>query len=1037
MRIPLAAVLALAALALPALAETPRFYDDASLHDVQFVDRQEGWAVGDEGVIWHTIDGGVTWERQPTGVRASLRSLHFLTPYTGWVVGREELPNGGGSVGVVLFTQDGGLKWDRAGHNTLPGLNHVRFLDNRTGTIVGDGTEQFPTGLFTTADNGRTWKPVPGARYPGWLSAAFQDAENGILAGHWSRLATLRRGTIAAADVDVATGRSVSALQLVKNRAVAVGQGGLVLLSETAGQRWGYPEQLLLPEEVRASWDFRTVFCLGDHIWIAGRPGSRILHSADWGKHWDLRITGQALPLNSLFFIDEQRGWAVGDFGVALTTVDGGKTWRIQRRGGERAAVLFVHARPNALPVDTIALLGAQEGYLTVGMRMNAVDPASAALQKATEGQRLAAAVRAAGGVCGEMLWHFPIPQHLARSEQRDLLHSWDRLHGDRSAEQVLRQLVLALRMWRPSLVITDNPDEKATGFPCEALVAAALKEAFARAADPKVFPEQMETLGLAPWEAAKLYGRCETSSSQVDLDLNEPSAPLRATARDFASPAAGLLVDAPLPLPAHRYYRLLESRLDGAESHRDLMDGITLAPEGVARRAIKASGPQDAEMLKTLRARRNLQSLAEAPANDLADPSKLLAQVGPTFKGLPEDQGAPAAFTVGSHFARLGQWHLAREVFLLMVDRYPTHPLSADACRWLIRHNSSSEARRRQELGQFILIGETTFQETSQERMLTKPVGKKQGLAARGGVAEVHDEAFATLGDRAETRRWYQGSLEVGARLAAFGPLYASEPAMQFCLQSARRNLGDFEAAQKWYARFSSEHSEGPWRDAALAEIWLANRTGPPPKPVAVCRQTAARPFLDGKLDDPCWEGLKPLAFRNATGETLKDYPTEAWFAYDDNYLYLALRCRHPEDRYVPPVKVRPHDADLRPYDRVSLLLDLDRDYSTYFHLQVDQRGCVCDDCWGDRSWNARWFVAAHSEKTCWEIEAAIPFAELTGDHVTVGKAWACNLVRVLPGRGVQAWSLPADVQPRPEGMGLLMFTQAPRTAPPSSSVR
>ena len=69
-----------------------RNFEDASLHAVQFWDTREGWAVGDEGVIWHTIDGGKHWERQPSGVRASLRSLHFLDPYTGWVVGREELP---------------------------------------------------------------------------------------------------------------------------------------------------------------------------------------------------------------------------------------------------------------------------------------------------------------------------------------------------------------------------------------------------------------------------------------------------------------------------------------------------------------------------------------------------------------------------------------------------------------------------------------------------------------------------------------------------------------------------------------------------------------------------------------------------------------------------------------------------------------------------------------------------------------------------------------------------------------------------------
>jgi len=86
-----------------------------------------------------------------------------------------------------------------------------------------------------------------------------------------------------------------------------------------------------------------------------------------------------------------------------------------------------------------------------------------------------------------------------------------------------------------------------------------------------------------------------------------------------------------------------------------------------------------------------------------------------------------------------------------------------------------------------------------------------------------------------------------------------------------------------------------------------------------------------------------------------------------------------------------------------------------------------VCEDCWGDRSWNPHWYISVQSDPTSWQIEAAIPLVELTGDPVTLGKAWACNIVRIVPGRGVQALSLPADVQPRPEGMGLLIFTDNP----------
>src|SRR5262249_540627 len=137
---------------------------------------------------------------------------------------------------------------------------------------------------------------------------------------------------------------------------------------------------------------------------------------------------------------------------------------------------------------------------------------------------------------------------------------------------------------------------------------------------------------------------------------------------------------------------------------------------------------------------------------------------------------------------------------------------------------------------------------------------------------------------------------------------------------------------------------------------------------------------------------------------------------------------CFHPADKHVAPVKNRTHDADLRAFDRVSILLDLDRDYSTAYHLQIDQRGCVAEDCWGDKSWNPRWFVAVRSEATVWTAEAAIPLSALTGDKLLAGKAWGFNAVRVLPGRGVQAWSLPAEVPEeaaRPEGMGLLIFAQ------------
>ena len=51
---------------------------DAELTDVFFLDQNEGWAIGDRGVIWHTIDGGRNWQRRESGVQGKLESIHFI-----------------------------------------------------------------------------------------------------------------------------------------------------------------------------------------------------------------------------------------------------------------------------------------------------------------------------------------------------------------------------------------------------------------------------------------------------------------------------------------------------------------------------------------------------------------------------------------------------------------------------------------------------------------------------------------------------------------------------------------------------------------------------------------------------------------------------------------------------------------------------------------------------------------------------------------------------------------------------------------------
>ncbi len=1015
MRSHLALILAaFCSIAAPVSASDLRHIDDATLRALYFIDDKEGWIVGDEGLILHTLNGGKRWTRQPTGVRASLRSVQFINASIGWAAGREELPYGMGSVGILLFTNDGGLEWKKQLPDALPGLNQVRFVDPRNGYLLGDGNDQFPSGVFKTNDSGRTWQPIPGPRTTTWLTSDFHDDKNGILAGGWSRFAILRDGKITLADhSDVLSGRDITSLRILGKKSLAVAQGGLVLSSVKGGEEWGYAKPKL-PIEVLANLDFHSLHVVKDKLWIVGRPGSVVLHSADAGATWSLLKTGQPFPLHAVFFFDEKLGWAVGDAGTILGTTDGGKSWTVNQ-GGTRVAVLCVHPLNKTAPVDTLAHLGGAEGFLTASLRITAPDLSAIAWGREQDARRYAAAVRLAGGMTGETLWHFPMPQYLERCDVKAILAHWNRLHNEGGAEEeLIRQLVLALRMWRPSVVISDAGQDAAA---LSALLGEALTEAIRRAGDAKAFPEQLDEIGLAPWTVQKTW-RVDRNMGPCTLKHanNEPNARLQGTIGDFAAAAHGLLVDRYQSLPKERTYQPPSSQATTKAVPAHLLEGIE-CKVGESRRNIKLNESIDEKLRQIVLQQRTTITIAD----NIDDPAEALKLVVGGLDKLADEHAASTAFAVAGRYAERGQWLLAQEIYLYLVDRCPAHPLSAEAYRWLIRFNTSREARRRQEMKDFKPL---------------EPLGptkRKDATILRVGNEEPAPESLPSLSGRGQTRQWNKGCFEFLKRLGGYGSVFSFHPQTQFCVQSAKRQLGDAKASHDWMTRYRNLVTSGPAYEAAQAEVWLIDRSQPAPRNVARARYTEPRPFLDGKFDDPCWKDWKPMVLDNAIGDT-KGYATEAMFAFDNEFLYIALRCTHPAGQLVTPVKPRPRDADVDTFDRVSILLDLDRDYATAYHLEVDQRGCVRDSCWGDKSWNPRWFVALHSTDKCWQIEAAIPLGELASERIGQNTAWALNVARVLPGRGVQSWSQPADVEPRLEGMSLLMFElgQARPMTPP-----
>ncbi|MCU9950316.1 WD40/YVTN/BNR-like repeat-containing protein [Pseudomonas sp. PDM13] len=83
-----------------------------------------------------------------------------------------------------------------------------------------------------------------------------------------------------------------------------------------------------------ATWAGERVVAVGDH--------GVVLLSDDHGKHFrQARSVPVSTQLTGVSFVDANRGWAVGQWGVILSTTDGGESWQVQRLSTEEDRPLF------------------------------------------------------------------------------------------------------------------------------------------------------------------------------------------------------------------------------------------------------------------------------------------------------------------------------------------------------------------------------------------------------------------------------------------------------------------------------------------------------------------------------------------------------------------------------------------------------------------------------------------------------------------------------------------------------------------------
>jgi uncharacterized repeat protein (TIGR01451 family) len=246
------------------------------LYAVSFVDQTHGWAVGYNGTILTTSDGGSNWATQTSGTTNLLDGVSFVDQSHGWAVGKS---------GTILATNNGGSTWAAEVSGTIQSLAGVSFVDPSHGWAVGDsGT------ILATSDGGATWDAQTSGTTAQLTGVSFVDQSHGV----------------------------------------AVGGSGTILATNNSGSTW--------VAEVSGTTNplFGVSFVDPSHGWAVG-DGGTILETNDEGLTWTAQTSGTTAALDGVSFVDQKHGWAVAYDATVLVTSDGGATWSSQGSGTSNA----------------------------------------------------------------------------------------------------------------------------------------------------------------------------------------------------------------------------------------------------------------------------------------------------------------------------------------------------------------------------------------------------------------------------------------------------------------------------------------------------------------------------------------------------------------------------------------------------------------------------------------------------------------------------------------------------------------------------
>jgi hypothetical protein len=579
----------------------------------------------------------------------------------------------------------------------------------------------------------------------------------------------------------------------------------------------------------------------------------------------------------------------------------------------------------------------------------------------------------------------------------------------------------------------------------------AALPSALRRAAEEGSgsYSKLWATAQLKAWEPARTLVRKAGNEATIRIDPFQWLPHRNDTLLTAASAARTRLGVETASLNEAETWSELVIGARTPDEAREVFEGLPIAAGSDARRVSPPIVQENAELaLHAAQRQRTFAGVVKAAADRPGGTEALQAQLGSILEDIPPEQAAVQLWTLATGQRRRGEWDAAESTLMQLAERYPQEPAATLAMSWLLTFWSSEEMEWQRSRR---TAADRSFGVAEQDAKgaLTKPVFVRQaaGEVTVGDLQSVIGASGRAIGVEADlhggaiNRRQLDAnkrvvmSTRILELMKQVAPEEAESPVVQLCSVVTLRRSGKGSDAVAALRRLSLQQGTGMSR-LARGELWSMQPAGQCPQKLYLARQVEPPPVLDGVLSDECWEACKELQLDGIEpAQNPLDAPNVdvvsagprafCFIAYDSRYLYLAGSVprspRLPKDQ--PDYAGRKYDSDLDSFDRLSFAFDTNRDYTSAYRFDVDQRGATRDQCWEDQTWNPKWHVACRGDENHWRIEVAIPWDELTNQPPARGSCWGLGVQRTMPGIGWESWLKPVEADFEGRSLGLVRF--------------